>query len=90
MSLLDEAMEGCTILDKYTVNTAYGVATKYRQGAGFDCATTLDTKSDDFPLVQQITPNGLIIWHFLDMHLRTKWEYESEYRQHSDCKAFHD
>lgn len=44
MSLLEEAMENCTMIDKTTVEDGYGgFETKFVEGAKFICATTLDT-----------------------------------------------
>lgn len=44
MSLLDEAMETCVILDKITVNDGYGGYTsEYTEGAEIKCAITFDS-----------------------------------------------
>lgn len=44
MSLLDEQMEKCTMIDKTTVADGYGgVETKWVDGALFDCAVVLNT-----------------------------------------------
>lgn len=46
MSLLSEAMENCTMIDKTTVSDGYGgFEVKYVDGASFICATTLDTST---------------------------------------------
>ena len=46
MSLLEEAMEKCVMIDIQTVPDAYDGFTKtYVDGAPFDCATTLDTST---------------------------------------------
>lgn len=44
MSLLDEYMENCIMLDKKTVPDGYGgFTTEWTEGAPFDAAVTLDT-----------------------------------------------
>lgn len=44
MSLLDEGMETCYMLDKSTANDGYGgYTTIWSRGASFDCAITFDT-----------------------------------------------
>lgn len=44
MSLLDEAMEACVLLDKVTTADGYGgYRTEYRDGAGFSAAIVFDT-----------------------------------------------
>ncbi len=44
MSLLDEAMETCVVLDKVTINDGYGgFKSTYTEGAEFKCAITFDS-----------------------------------------------
>ena len=44
MSLLFDAMESCTMLDKRTVDDGYGgYISEYVEGASFDAAITFDT-----------------------------------------------
>lgn len=44
MSLLDEAMDRCVILNKITTADGYGgYITTWQDGAEFDCAVVLDT-----------------------------------------------
>ena len=46
MSLLDNAMENCIMIDKRTVSDGIGgFITRYVDGAEFKCATTLDTST---------------------------------------------
>ena len=59
MSLLDEAMENCVMIDKRTASDGYGgVDTSYVDGAPFICATTLDT-STQARVAQQQGVNNL-------------------------------
>lgn len=47
MSLLEEAMENCTILDKTTAPDGYGgVITTWKDGAPFDAAIVFDTSME--------------------------------------------
>lgn len=47
MSLLDEAMESCTMIDKTTQPDGYGgFNTVFVDGAPFVCATTLDNSTE--------------------------------------------
>lgn len=47
MSLLDSAMESCTMIDKTSVPDGLGGTKKvYVDGAPFDCATTLNTSTE--------------------------------------------
>lgn len=58
MSLLDEAMENCVMIDKRTVSDGYGgVDTSYVDGAPFICATTLDTSTQARVAQQQGVKN---------------------------------
>lgn len=46
MSLLEEAMEKCTMIDKTTVADGYGgFNVEFVDGAPFECATTLDNST---------------------------------------------
>ena len=62
MSLLDEAMENCVMIDKRTVSDGYGgVDTSYVDGAPFICATTLDTSTQARVAQQQgVSVNNLV------------------------------
>lgn len=47
MSLLDSAMESCTMIDKTSVDDGLGGTKKvYVDGANFMCATTLNTSTE--------------------------------------------
>ncbi len=47
MSLLEEAMEDCTMIDKTTVEDGLsGTKAVYVDGAKFKCATTLNTSTE--------------------------------------------
>lgn len=84
MSLLEEAMDNCTMLDKYTENDGYGVVTKYREGASFVCATTLDT-STQARVAQQAGVKNL---YTATTHRNINLQFHDVFRRERDNKIF--
>ncbi len=84
MSLLDEAMDDCTMLDAYTVNDGYGVVKKFRDGAPFKCATTLDT-STEARLAQQ---QGVKNLYTATTNRSINLQFHDVFRRNRDNKIF--
>ncbi len=84
MSLLDEAMDDCTMLDRYTVNDGYGVVNKYREGALFKCATTLDTSTEARIAQQQ----GVKNLYTATTNKGTNLQFHDVFKRNRDNKIF--
>lgn len=80
MSLLDESMESCVMLDKSTSADGYGgYVTTYHDGAKFDAAITFDTSIEARAAEKQgvtslytVTTKRALILQYHDIFRRTK------------------
>lgn len=85
MSLLEEAMEKCTMIDKTTEPDGYGgVIIKWVDGAEFDAAITFDTSLEARIGEHQGVTNLYTITTKKNMNL----QYHDVFRRSSDRKIF--
>lgn len=85
MSLLNEAMESCTMLDKRTSADGYGgYVIEWVDGVTFDAAITFDTSIEARAAEQQGTTNLYTITTSRSMNL----QYHDVFRRERDKKTF--
>ena len=85
MSLLSEAMEACTIIDKTTQRDGYGgVITAYVDGAEFDAAIVFDTSVEGRIAQAQGVKNLYTVTTQKSVVL----EYHNIFRRERDGKIF--
>lgn len=85
MSLLSEAMERCTMLDKTTIPDGYGGYTPaYVDGATFQAAITFDTSIEARAAEQQ----GVKSLYTVTTRKSMTLEYHDVFRRESDGKIF--
>lgn len=85
MSLLDEYMENCIILDKRTVPDGYGgYSTQYVDGAPFSGAITLDTSTEARIAEKQ----GVTALYTVTTKKSLNLQYHDVFRRTSDGKIF--
>lgn len=85
MSLLSEAMENCTMLDKTTQNDAYGgFSTVWTDGASFNAAIVLNTSIEAKLALKQGVTGVYTITTQRGVNLR----YHDVFRRNSDGKIF--
>lgn len=85
MSLLSEAMEPCTILNKVTESDGYGgYITTWREGAVFDAAITFDTSLEARTAEKQ----GVTSLYTVTVSRAMMLEYHDVFRRQSDGKIF--
>lgn len=85
MSLLSEAMEKCTILDKQTVADGYGgYITQYVDGAVFDAACVLDNSIQARVAQQQ----GVTALYTITTGKAMNLQYHDVFRRERDGKIF--
>lgn len=85
MSLLDEAMEQCTILDKTTEADGYGgIITRWKDGAYFLAAIAFDTSMSARAANVQGVQSLYTVTTGRDINL----QYHDVFRRESDSKIF--
>ena len=86
MSLLAEAMEGCTILDKTTKSDGYGgYDVVWQDGATFDAAITFDTS-----MVARVgEKQGVTSRYTVTTSKALVLRYNDYFRRNRDGKLFH-
>lgn len=85
MSLLDEAMTGCVLLNKITTNDGYGgYITEWSDGATFDAAIVLDS-SMQAKIGQQMGVTGL---YTITTRKALNLQYHDVFRRVDDGKIF--
>ena len=85
MSLLSEAMDKCTMLDKTTVPDGYGgYDTTYKEGAEFDAAITFDTSIQ----ARTAEKEGVSSLYTVTTNKSITLEYHDVFRRESDKKIF--
>lgn len=85
MSLLSEAFEKCTMLDKVTAPDGYGgYITTYRDGAEINCAIVLDS-SIEARLAEQQGVTGV---YTITTRKNINLQYHDVLRRESDGKIF--
>lgn len=85
MSLLDEQMENCTMLDKISVPNGYeGVSIQYVDGAPFKCAVMLDSSMQARIAEKQ----GVTNLYTATTNKSINLQYHDVFRRESDKKVF--
>lgn len=85
MSLLQDAMESCTMLDKHTRTDGYGgYIIEWEDGAEFDAAITYDTSIEARAAEQQGATNLYTVTTGRAMNL----QYHDVFRRERDGKTF--
>ncbi len=85
MSLLDGAMEKCTILDKKTIQDGFGgYTTTYTDGISFDAAIVLDSSMQARIAEQQ----GVTALYTVTITKSLNLQYHDVFRRESDKKIF--
>lgn len=85
MSLLDEAMQKCTLLNKTTVADGYGgYRTAYVNGAEFDAAIVFDTSVEARVAEKQ----GVTSLYTVTTRRNLTLEYHDVFRRNDDGKIF--
>ena len=85
MSLLEEQMESCTIIDKRTSNDSYGgVITEWIDGATFDCAVTLDNSTQ----ARVANKEGVKDLYTATTKRNINLQFHDVFRRNSDGKVF--
>lgn len=85
MSLLDEQMESCVLLDRTTAPDGYGgIVTEWRDGAEFDAAIVLDSSMQ--ARVAQV--QGVTAVYTVTTRRAVNLQYHDAFRRASDGKIF--
>lgn len=85
MSLLSEAMEQCTMIDRITVDDGYGAfTTSYQDGAGFMCAIVLDNSIE----ARRAVVEGVTALYTVTTQKSINLQYHDVFRRESDGKIF--
>ena len=85
MSLLNDAMEECTMMDKTTVPDGYGgIITTWTDGASFNAAIVYDTSIE----ARIGGVQGLTSRYTITTVKATNLEYHDVFRRESDGKIF--
>lgn len=85
MSLLSEALENCTILDKRTVNDGYGgFDTTWVDGASFYAAIVLDSSMQ----ARVAEKAGVTALYTVTTSKNINLQYHDVFRRESDSKIF--
>lgn len=85
MSLLDEMMENCTMLDVISVSDGYGgVVRRFIDGAPFLCAVTLDTSTQARVAEKQ----GVNNLYTATTKKTTNLQFHNVFRRERDGKIF--
>lgn len=85
MSLLSEAMESCTMIDKTTVPDGYGgFTTAWKDGAGFNSAIVLDTSME----ARTAEKAGVTALYTVTTAKTINLQYHDVFRRERDKKIF--
>lgn len=85
MSLLSDAMESCTMLDKRVVKDGYGgYKTTYVEGVGFNAAITFDTSIE----ARRADVEGVKSLYTVTTSRAMTLEYHDIFRRERDSKIF--
>lgn len=85
MSLLEEAMTECVILNKQTVEDGYGgFITTWIEGASFKCAVVFDTSME----ARLADAQGVTSRYTVTIPKRLMLEYHDVFKRLSDGKTF--
>ena len=85
MSLLDEAMETCVLMDKTTTSDGYGgIITTWVDGASFQAAITFDTSIEARTAEKQ----GVTSLYTVTTSRSLTLEYHDVFKRASDNKIF--
>lgn len=85
MSLLSEAMESCTMLDKRTSDDGYGgTMTTWRDGASFDAAITFNSSME----ARRAEAAGVKSLYTITTRKAVTLEYHDVLRRNADNKIF--
>ena len=85
MSLLTEAMEGCTMLDKITVDDGMGGYTRqWQDGAAFDAAVVFNSSLE----ARRAQKEGVTSLYTVTTSRAVSLEYHDVFRRNRDGKVF--
>jgi hypothetical protein len=85
VSLLEEYMENCTMLDKRTVSDGYGgYTTEYADGVSFKAAITLDTSTE----ARVAEKEGVTALYTVTTTKALNLQYHDVFKRLSDGKIF--
>jgi len=86
MSLLEEQMEKCTMLDKITHNDDYGgsIIEEWIDGASFDCAVVLDNSTQ----ARIAAKTGVVNLYTATVRKSINLQKDNVFRRESDMKIF--
>ena len=85
MSLLSEAMEDCTMIDRITVDDGYGSFTStYQDGAPFVCAVVLDNSIE----ARRASREGVTALYTVTTRKDINLQYHDIFRRERDGKIF--
>lgn len=85
MSLLSEAMESCTLLDKHTTSDGYGgYIISWTDGAEFKAAIVLDTSME----ARRAEQAGVKSLYTITTEKSMNLQYHDVFRRESDGKIF--
>lgn len=85
MSLLSEAMENCTMMDKTTASDGYGgTTTTWTEGADFEAAIVFSTSLE----ARRAEAMGVKSLYSVTTRKNTTLEYHDVFRRNSDGKIF--
>ena len=85
MSLLDEAMEKCTMIDKITESDGYGGwNTKWIDGAEFEAAVVFDSSME----ARRAESQGVTALYTVTTRKNNNLQYHDVFRRGSDNKIF--
>lgn len=85
MSLLSEAMESCTIIDKTTADDGYGgVTTVWQDGASFDAAITFDSSMQ----ARRAGVDGVTSLYTVTTAKNVMLQFHDVFRRERDGKIF--
>lgn len=85
MSLIDDFMDGCTMVDRVTQPDGYGgFVVSYRDGASFDAAITLNTSME----ARTAEKAGVTALYTVTTQRNINLQYHDIFRRNSDSKIF--
>lgn len=85
MSLLDEFMESCVLLDKTTTSDGYGgIITTWKTGADFNAAIVLDTSIE----ARTAAVQGVTALYTVTTSKSVNLQYHDVFQRKSDLKVF--
>lgn len=85
MSLLDEAMEGCVMIDKTTTSDGYGgIESIWTDGAPFNAAVVFDSSME----ARTASAQGVKALYTVTTRKTVNLQYHDVFRRNSDNKIF--